>query len=83
MTAVLAQMTITFAGHALPSPAGFRTALLIAAAAAAGAALIAMAIPTAPRPAETELDGALSEAAERLVSERGDLVAVELADQRP
>lgn len=67
MTAVLAQMTITVAGHALPSLAGFRVALLIAAAAAAGAALLALAIPTAARPA----------------SESGDLVAVELADQRP
>ncbi len=67
MTAVLAQMTITVAGHALPSLGGFRVALLIAAAAAAGAALLALAIPTAARP----------------VSERGDLVAVELADQRP
>ena len=85
MTAVLAQMTITFAGHALPSPAGFRTALLIAAAAAAGAALIALAIPKAPagRDVVEEPDEALSEAAERLMSERGDLVAVELADQRP
>ncbi|WP_077739556.1 MFS transporter [Mycolicibacterium boenickei] len=60
MTAVLAQMTITVAGHALPSLGGFRVALLIA-------ALLALAIPTAARP----------------VSERGDLVAVELADQRP
>ncbi|KHO25153.1 MFS transporter [Mycolicibacterium setense] len=67
MTAVLAQMTVTIAGHALPSLPGFRVALLIAAAAAAGAALIAMAIPKAPENA----------------SERGDLVAVELADQRP
>ncbi|MDF3342086.1 MFS transporter [Mycolicibacterium septicum] len=83
MTAVLAQMTVTVAGHALPSLGGFRAALLIAAAAATGAALIAMAIPKAPRPADTEPDGALSEAAERLVSEGGDLVAVELAHQRP
>lgn len=45
MSAVLAQMTVTFAGHALPSLAGFRTALFIAAAAAMGAALIALAIP--------------------------------------
>ncbi|WP_029109078.1 MFS transporter [Mycobacterium sp. URHD0025] len=68
MTAVLAQMTITVAGHALPSLPGFRVALLIAAGAAAGAALIAMAIPKAPS---------------ELLSEGGDLVAVELADQRP
>ncbi|OLO99328.1 MFS transporter [Mycolicibacterium porcinum] len=67
MTAVLAQMTFTVAGRALPSLGGFRVALLIAAAAAAGAALLALAIPTAARP----------------VSKRGDLVAVELADQRP
>ncbi|MEX3648601.1 MFS transporter, partial [Mycolicibacterium porcinum] len=81
MTAVLAQMTITVAGHALPSLAGFRVALLIAAAAAAGAALLALAIPKAPRPELS--DGALSEQNERLASESGDLVAVELADQRP
>ncbi|MBU9767256.1 MFS transporter [Mycobacterium sp. TNTM28] len=70
MTAVLAQMTVVFAGQTLPSPAGFRVALLIAAAAAVGAALIATAIPNGPRP-------------QRLLSQRGDLVAVELADQRP
>ncbi|OCB57462.1 MFS transporter permease [Mycobacterium vulneris] len=81
MTAVLAQMTITVAGHALPSLGGFRVALLIAAAAAAGAALLALAIPKAPRPELS--DGALSEQNERLASESGDLVAVELADQRP
>lgn len=45
MSAVLAQMTVTLAGHALPSLAGFRTALFIAAGAAIGAALIALAIP--------------------------------------
>lgn len=67
MTAVLAQLTFTVAGHALPTLGGFRVALLIAAAAAVGAALIAMAIPKAPERA----------------SESGDLVAVELADQRP
>ncbi|MCG7610151.1 MFS transporter permease [Mycolicibacterium sp. (ex Dasyatis americana)] len=77
MTAVLAQMTITVAGHALPSLGGFRAGLLIAAAAAAGAALLAMAIPRGPRPDEP------AEAPSELVSERGDLVAVELADQRP
>lgn len=81
MTAVLAQMTVTVAGHVLPSPAGFRVALLIAAAAAAGAALLSLAIPKAPRPGVP--DEALSEAAERLMSERGDLVAVELTHQRP
>ncbi|OBJ99831.1 MFS transporter [Mycolicibacterium conceptionense] len=77
MTAVLAQMTINVAGHALPSLDGFRVALLIAAAAAAGAALVAMAIPRGPRPIEP------AEAPAELGSERGDLVAVELADQRP
>ncbi|MGW4099301.1 MFS transporter [Mycobacterium sp. NPDC004974] len=77
MTAVLAQMTVTVAGHALPSLGGFRVALLIAAVAAAGAALIAMAIPKGPRPGEPA--GAPSE----LASEGGDLVAVELTHQRP
>lgn len=51
LSAVLAGMTVTFAGHALPSLAGFRTALFIAAGAAAVGALIAMLIPAA-RPAE-------------------------------
>ncbi|WP_139335017.1 MFS transporter [Mycobacterium sp. GA-1841] len=67
MTAVLAQMTLTVAGQVLPSPAGFRVALLIAAAAAAGAALMALAIPREP--------------AGRSGSERGDLVAAQLAGQ--
>jgi MFS family permease len=80
MTAVLAQMTVTVAGHALPSLGGFRAALLIAAVAAAGAALIAMAIPKAPdRPDSEEPVGAPF----REASEGGDLVAVELAHQRP
>jgi MFS family permease len=78
MTAVLAQTSIMFAGQALPSLGGFRTALLIAAAAAAGAALIAMAIPKGPRPVAP--DEALSK---QFRSERGDLVGVELVDQRP
>ncbi|WP_273734142.1 MFS transporter [Mycolicibacterium septicum] len=80
MTAVLAQMTVTVAGHALPSLGGFRAALLIAAVAAAGAALIAMAIPKAPdRPDSEEPVGAPF----REASEGGDLVAVELAHERP
>ena len=78
MTAVLAQTSIMFAGQALPSLGGFRTALLIAAAAAAGAALIAMAIPKGPRPVAP--DEALSK---QFRSERGDLVGAELVDQRP
>jgi DNA-binding MarR family transcriptional regulator len=52
LSAVLAGMTVTFAGHALPSLTGFRTALFIAAGAAAVGALIAMAIPSA-RPVES------------------------------
>ncbi|WP_197380596.1 MFS transporter [Mycolicibacterium mengxianglii] len=47
LSAVLAGMTITLAGHALPSLTGFRTTLLIAAGAAAAGALIALAIPAA------------------------------------
>jgi MFS family permease len=47
MSAVLAGMTVTFAGHELPSLTGFRTALLVAAGAAAVAAVLALAIPTA------------------------------------
>ncbi|QRY52569.1 MFS transporter [Mycolicibacterium septicum] len=80
MTAVLAQMTVTVAGHALPSLGGFRAALLIAAAAAAGAALIAMAIPKAPDRSDSEEPVG---APFREASEGGDLVAVELSHQRP
>lgn len=49
MSAVLAQMTVTVGGHVLPSLNGFRTALLIAALAAVGAAVIALAIPRVTR----------------------------------
>jgi MFS family permease len=57
LSAVLVQMTVVYAGHAIPSLAGFRTAMLIAAGAAAAAALIALAIPTttaAPAPHPTD-----------------------------
>lgn len=43
---VLATMTITYAGHVVPSLHGLRTALLIAAGVAALAAAVAMTIPT-------------------------------------
>ncbi|MDV3123728.1 MFS transporter [Mycobacterium sp. 21AC1] len=55
MSAVLAGMTVNVAGHILPSLNGFRTALLIAALAAAGAALIALAIPAAARPRDISI----------------------------
>lgn len=57
LSAVLAGMTVTFAGHALPSLAGFRTALFIAAGAAVVGAFIAMAIPAERReePAAADL----------------------------
>lgn len=42
---VLAQMTTEFAGHALPSEAGFRTGMLIGCGVALAAALIAATIP--------------------------------------
>jgi MFS family permease len=49
--AVLTSMTITFAGQQLPSLAGFRTALLVAAGVAAIAAGVALMIPpAAPAP---------------------------------
>lgn len=61
---VLATMTITYGGHAVPSLAGLRTAVLIAAGVAALAAVIALTIPTgadaAPEgwsPEELELEG--------------------------
>ncbi|WP_431236919.1 MFS transporter [Mycolicibacterium aichiense] len=43
---VLATMTITYAGHVVPSLHGLRTALLIAAGVAALAAVVALTIPT-------------------------------------
>jgi MFS family permease len=46
--AVLSTMTISFAGHVVPSLAGFRVALLVAAAAAALAAMIALTLPAPP-----------------------------------
>jgi MFS family permease len=57
LSAILVQMTVVYAGHAIPSLSGFRTALLIAAGAAAIAAVIAATIPTstpAPAPAIAE-----------------------------
>jgi MFS family permease len=62
--AVLATMSISFAGHVVPSLAGFRIALLIAAGAAALAAAIVLTLP-APAdatvedwsPEELELEG--------------------------
>lgn len=73
LSAILAGMTVTFAGHALPSLDGFRTALCIAAGAAVVGALIAMAIPAArsgapaaaevtvpPRPRTHDLEQALT-----------------------
>ncbi|MCX2938084.1 MFS transporter [Mycobacterium pinniadriaticum] len=62
--AVLSSMTISFAGHLVPSLTGFRVALLVAAGAAALAAVIAMTLPTPAAaavedwsPEELELEG--------------------------
>ncbi|BBY62363.1 MFS transporter [Mycolicibacterium helvum] len=62
--AVLSTMTISLAGHAVPSLAGFRVALLIAAGAAALAAVIALTLPAPAAaaaedwsPEELELEG--------------------------
>ena len=61
---VLATMTITYAGHAVPSLQGLRIALLIAAGVAALAAVIALTLPTGIvgatedwSPEELELEG--------------------------
>jgi MFS family permease len=51
--AVLATMTVSFAGHVVPSLAGFRVALLVAAGAAALAAAIVLTLP-APADAAVE-----------------------------
>ena len=57
MAAVLAGMTVTFAGRAVPSLAGFQAALLIAAAAAAVAAVLTLLIPVPDRVvAQTDFD---------------------------
>jgi MFS family permease len=50
--AVLATMSISFAGHVVPSLAGFRVALLIAAGAAALAAVIVLTLPAQAATAE-------------------------------
>ena len=60
--AVLSTMTISIAGHLVPSLAGFRVALFVAAGAAALAAVIALTIPAAAAasdwaPEELELEG--------------------------
>jgi MFS family permease len=55
MGAVLAAMTTTMAGHQVPSLAGFRVALLIAAGAAVVAALIALVIPRSTAEAAAEV----------------------------
>ncbi|MEV4176519.1 MFS transporter [Nonomuraea sp. NPDC049709] len=47
---VLAQMTVTVGGHALPSESGFRTALLLGCGVALSAALVTLTLPK-PRPA--------------------------------
>ena len=46
--AILAGITVSFAGAELPSMAGFRTAMVVAAAVAALAAVLALLIPVAP-----------------------------------
>ncbi|WP_307787591.1 MFS transporter [Mycolicibacterium sp. S2-37] len=69
MGAVLAGMTTSFAGRAVPSLAGLHTALIIAACAAALAGLIALAIPKptadpaapAPIPAAPQRNGAVAD----------------------
>jgi MFS family permease len=55
--AILAGMTMSFAGHDIPTLAGLRVALLVAAGAAALAAVLAMLIPVAKgEPAEVAVD---------------------------
>ncbi|CAJ1581138.1 MFS transporter [[Mycobacterium] wendilense] len=54
--AVLSGMTMTFAGHEVPTLAAFHTALIVAAAAAGLAALLALLIPTPPLPGSAEAD---------------------------
>ncbi|WP_454787882.1 MFS transporter [Mycolicibacterium lutetiense] len=57
MGAVLAQMTITVAGHAFPTMAAFRTAMLIAGGAAVVSALLAVMIPTSvPTPPVSDVE---------------------------
>jgi MFS family permease len=53
MSAVLAGMTVTLAGRALPSLQAFQTALIIAAVAAGLAGVVAMFIPSTAPPAES------------------------------
>ena len=62
--AVLASMTITYAGHTMPSLQGLRTALLIAAGVAALAAVVSMTIPAAAPEADADSSDRPSEEAE-------------------
>ncbi len=50
--AILAGMTVSFAGNELPTMAGFRTALVVAAVVALLAAVLASLIPVAPAPGD-------------------------------
>jgi MFS family permease len=52
--AILAGMTVSFAGSELPSIAGFRTAMAVAAAVTALAAILTLLIPVAPTPAVSD-----------------------------
>ncbi|WP_233152611.1 MFS transporter [Mycobacterium sp. NS-7484] len=55
--AVLAQMTIVYAGHTFPTLAAFQTAMLIAGGAAVVGALLAVTIPTSvPTPALADVE---------------------------
>lgn len=62
--AILAGMTVSFAGAEVPTMAGFRMALVVAACVAGLAALLALLIPVVPPPgvAEQALESALEEA---------------------
>jgi MFS family permease len=82
MSAILVQMTVVYAGHAIPSLTGFRTALLIAAGAAAAAALIAATIPTStPAPAPATAESVVAPAPVRRRAQRLENVMTALGRQ--
>jgi MFS family permease len=82
LAAVLAQMTVEFAGHAVPSLDGFRTALIIAAIAAAIAAAVALSIPTSmPVPAQSENQPVMAPALSRRRAQRLEYVLTTIGRQ--
>lgn len=82
VSAVLAQMTVSYAGQLIPSLSGFRTALLIAGGAAVVAAVIGATIPSAvPVPASSASHPVVAPSSSRLRAQRLENVMTALGRQ--